>query len=193
VIDKNGYRIFRIGVPAPGRWRITLASGRAAARATVSVAAPSDLQLVARLRAGRGRRLLVTARLTKAGAPIDDAKVHASLLLPGLSVRQVQRALAAGLKKVKLPKALDEPENPALQRALVALAFLIAKDQRRNPFKRFAVDLELVRRGDGLYVAETTAKAAGDVRLNVMARGEGDGGPWQRHVQASARIPELVR
>lgn len=190
VVDRSGHRIFRVGLPAPGRWTVRVDDAARGLRLTASAAAPSSLILSAGVRAAWRSTFIVNARLTRRTKGVDDARVTARLIRPRLRVEDVLERYAKHLDRIHLDPLVDEDGLSSVERQLVALAVL-GSQATVGPgglFDREVIEIELEAQGDGLYAALVDLPAPGAVRADIVARGELKGQPWQRHAQLSAVV-----
>ena len=190
IVDQRTHRIFRVGLPDPGRWSLRIGKSERGLRCTASATTPSQLRLVARVRPGRRATLLVHATLRVGAEGLDDARVTARLVRPRLRLEEVLERHADALEEIQLDERVDERGLSDRTRRLVALAILGAQI-KRGPgglFDREVVELELEPQGDGHYATLVDLPAPGTVRADIVATGDVDGFRWQRHAHLSSVV-----
>ncbi|MBV9787209.1 MAG: S8 family serine peptidase [Chloroflexi bacterium] len=188
------YHFVRVSVPQSGLWTL-IVQNRASAqtvRYTISAAASSPLKLSAEAWVVARDRLVLKAFLRRGDKAWDEAKVVARITLPTRTRRQILAQYADQLKRMALPKELDEPglsQDDRLSMLLALLARQLSPDDG-GLYGRTTVEIELTPQGDGIWSATVPFTAEGQASVEVIASGEIEGVPWQRHATLGVHLPK---
>lgn len=197
-VERRGssYHLVRIAVPEPGPWSLLVRNqgSEKPVGYTVSGAVQSALTLSAEVPKVGDERLVVTARLRRGATPWDEAKVVARVTMPTRSRQEVLQKFEDRIRELQLPEEVQEKGLSEEQILLLKLSVFAREfgSEEGGLYGRKSFEVELSSVGDGTWVTEAPIHAPGNASVEVIARGEIGGVPWERHATQSVQVPEAI-